>query len=716
MQHPQGPFLSRAHRQRLWHLLLGGLAVVAIAVLAVGIWVATRPPESPPPPMTLDHLDRAAIPADHLPPEAPPELVAVLGDPRGRNGMPVNALAFAPDGKRVASGDRGGTVRLWDAETLRLLEALPTDGDDVHCVAFSGNGKWLGVALGLREGQVRLWDVSGPRAEPVATLPCRPWGGLGGPCALSFSAAGDLLAVAGPDGRACLWDLTARPPRQLAEVVHDAAPSSDGGCLAVALTADGKTLATAGEPGRDSKGGMKPAVRLWDLTVQPPVQVSSLPGDFGRVTALALDATAKTLVVRYHNWKAVTGRLEAWRLGGDSISLFSSWEFQDDLFRRECLSLARTPDGRYVLPVTNDLYCWDPVKQTRHKIALGPNFYPWAAACGSDGERLVATDLRGLIRLWSLDGRALPPAVSPMEYHANRVTFRPDGRILAVSRSGAVELWDLQGQPRKVGGWGTSYYPQVAFGSDCRTLVIESGGGSPALRRFRVTPAGDLEEELPQWDLGHPKSVRWALAPDGRRTVLHHYQFLENWKIRRELQLWDISEPEPRQLGSLDVPDEPRSLVVNGQLVAAGLALPDRNEVWLLEVTGEGLRQRSVIPLADTPSALALTEGRLACHSLGGRVTVWDVAGAQPVEILRLELKTGGLGIALAFSPDGKTLTGARGRVVVLWDLASGKRLREWEFAGNVFNVAFAPDGRHLAIANADGTAYILRLTDLLPR
>jgi ribonuclease J len=38
-------------------------------------------------------------------------------------------------------------------------------------------------------------------------------------------------------------------------------------------------------------------------------------------------------------------------------------------------------------------------------------------------------------------------------------------------------------------------------------------------------------------------------------------------------------------------------------------------------------------------------------------------------------------------------------------------KLREWKLPGGVWRAAFAPDGRHLATVNRNGTLYILRLT-----
>jgi len=66
---------------------------------------------------------------------------------------------------------------------------------------------------------------------------------------------------------------------------------------------------------------------------------------------------------------------------------------------------------------------------------------------------------------------------------------------------------------------------------------------------------------------------------------------------------------------------------------------------------------------------------------------------------------------AAAGSPDNKLVAGSAidGRVII-WDTATRKVVQDWQLAGAVHGVAFAADSRHLAIANGNGTAYILRL------
>lgn len=85
------------------------------------------------------------------------------------DGREVTALAFSPDGTRLAAGDSTGHVTLWDADLRHRMGILTGTSDTVSrfepeavgALAFSPDGSTL--AVGGQKGTLRLWDTAGQR-------------------------------------------------------------------------------------------------------------------------------------------------------------------------------------------------------------------------------------------------------------------------------------------------------------------------------------------------------------------------------------------------------------------------------------------------------------------------------------------------------------------------------------------------------------------------
>ncbi|HEU4418810.1 MAG TPA: hypothetical protein VFT55_07705, partial [Planctomycetota bacterium] len=70
----------------------------------------------------------------------------------------VLSVAFAPDARWVAAGDRAGTVQVWETKGGRVFQTLQGHQGAVHALVFDRSGASL-LTAGA-DGTVRLWDVA----------------------------------------------------------------------------------------------------------------------------------------------------------------------------------------------------------------------------------------------------------------------------------------------------------------------------------------------------------------------------------------------------------------------------------------------------------------------------------------------------------------------------------------------------------------------------
>ncbi|MYB65011.1 hypothetical protein F4X73_10005, partial [Candidatus Poribacteria bacterium] len=76
----------------------------------------------------------------------------------------ISQLAFYPNGTILASGDAGGTIRLWDISTGKSLKTFNTSGGYVSKLLFAPDGTTLtstnsGGSLQNHVGTIFVWDM-----------------------------------------------------------------------------------------------------------------------------------------------------------------------------------------------------------------------------------------------------------------------------------------------------------------------------------------------------------------------------------------------------------------------------------------------------------------------------------------------------------------------------------------------------------------------------
>jgi hypothetical protein len=72
----------------------------------------------------------------------------------------VRALAFSPDGKRLASGDERGNLRVWDLDTASLDRQFPGLSGPVTGLSYSADGRFLAA---IANGKFKAWQIDGAR-------------------------------------------------------------------------------------------------------------------------------------------------------------------------------------------------------------------------------------------------------------------------------------------------------------------------------------------------------------------------------------------------------------------------------------------------------------------------------------------------------------------------------------------------------------------------
>jgi RNA polymerase sigma factor (sigma-70 family) len=183
-----------------------------------------------------------------LPPKPQPGMtMPPMPTAGGKINVDVDCLAFAPDGKTIASGCSDYTVRIWQAATGKQVYQLAEQGP-VTAVTFSLDGRMLASANGW-DNKIRLWEMASGKVRLEID-------GHADRAALAFSPDGRILALPGWGEPTCayLWDT--RTGKLWGRLGGHRGPIES-----LAWSRDGTRLAT---------GSTDTTVLLWDMSNRTP--------------------------------------------------------------------------------------------------------------------------------------------------------------------------------------------------------------------------------------------------------------------------------------------------------------------------------------------------------------------------------------------------------------------------------------------------------------
>ncbi|MEU0210084.1 NB-ARC domain-containing protein [Streptomyces canus] len=595
------------------------------------------------------------------PPDLPdPALMRTLTGHRG----PVHAVAFSPDGTRIATGSRDTTVRIWSSATGEALHTLTGHQGPVRAVAFSPDGRLL--ATGGRDATLRLWDA-------VTGQAVRTMRGHDGPVlAMAFSPDGSLLATGSSDATVRLWDPVT------GEALCTA--TGHGGLVsAVVFSRDGSRLAG---------GGADATVRVWDITSpgpdrrpgdHPAVDVRAsrtLTGHHGPVRALAFTPDGSRLLTCSND-----RTLRIWGLDGAVVVHDLSGVVRAAAFSPDGTRLAT---GSHVALVR----IWDTTTGQAVHTLTGHRGAVLTVVFAPDGARLVTGGNDRIALAWEPTSSSTPVPLTGRADQLHTVAVSPDGsRVATSSRDTAVPIWDpVTGDLTRSLRGHQGAVLAVAFSPDGTRLATSSS-----------------DRTLRLWDMATGETVRTVR---GRTDQLHTLAFspdgarLATGSSDTTVRLWDPSTGAMmRILNGHRGPVRALAFHPDGTL----LATASHDGTVRLWDPSTGATVRTLTGHTDQLHTVSFSpDGTLLATGGSDRtVRLWDPSTGAVLHTL-----TGHRGPvrAAAFSPDGSCLaTGGTDETVRVHSLTNGESLTMMRTDSGVWSCAWSADGRALFVGTTAG-------------
>jgi len=491
-----------------------------------------------------------------------------------------SAVAYSPNGRRLASGDDEGELLVRDAVTGDVERRLSGHVGPVLTLAWSPDSARL--ASSGRDGAVILWDAS--TGERVSTMK----GHRGNVRGLVFDLEGEYLFSCGEDGGVHRWD------------------TRTGSLLASFEGHEGPVHALDYDPGHEVlvTAGEDHTVRLWNVRTGA---ARVLRGHAGSVHEVRFDPRGERLI------SSEKGMVYLWD------ALVDPAVTELDLHRRGILAMAWDPSGTILATASEegDVVLWDtqaglPLRRLRG----GHSMFVNGLSFGPDGKRLLTGSQDKTARVWDVEtGRPLQ-RLGAFERWVDAVLYLPDGHgALIATGDKKVRVIDLDTL--------TVRRELAGFQGPVKSIELSADGQQILTRSDRELMLWSIAQDVPE-----PLLVRRntyavaALLPDGRTLVTGTEDGL--------MQLWATDSDHPRasqsekirRLTALELDPVGRRVVtaIQTRTGEQELRIRDAETMQTLHTLRGGDAAIRVLAFSPDGSRLAtaLADGRVRIHETGG--------------------------------------------------------------------------------------------------